>query len=198
MYKKLLIAVALASLSVGAVAQNKLKLNLVPGTISTGATAGWQVFKEAGNRADHRLVLAKNVPTSEFEAAGADISGIAGVLARDLNELCWKVEGGTVGGGSPRWNIYTGPAGGDFTKVTFLTANEAGPDGCFTDAEIEAALTANGVNLNDEIKYLQIIVDEQHTVVLDDIMVRIGENSYLFDKPGTSGSKKLQNKPRRY
>jgi hypothetical protein len=179
-----------------AVAAQRTNLKLMPGTIGSGATAKWEVFKEGGNRADHRLVLHKTVPTSDNEAAGVDVSGIAGTLARDLNELCWTLEEGNDAGGSPRWNIYTGPSGGGITHVTFLSS--PGEDGCFTDAEIEAALTAAGANLGDEIKYLQIIVDEQERIVLDDIRIRVGENSFTFGSPGQSGKGKIRNeRPRR-
>lgn len=173
--------------------QQRQNIRLMTGTIGSGAEAKWVVVKNAGSPADHQLYLAKNVPTSAFEAAGADFAGIAGTRAGDLNELCMTVESST-NGVQPRWNIYTGPSGGDWTKVTFLGANQAGSDGCFSDAEIEAALLANGVNLNDEVKYLQIILDEQGSVHLDDIKVRVGENTYVYGSTGNSGKGKLQKK----
>ena len=181
-------AVLLSGLAIATQGNNKLRLGV--GTISTGAVAKWVVVKTAGNKADHQLYLAKNVPTPEFEAAGADIMGIAGTKASDLNMLCWVMEANN-GNVQPRWNIYTGPAGGDWNNVTFLGSSQAGADGCFSDAEIEAALVANGVNLGDEVKYLQIILDEQGSVNLDDIKVTVGENTTVFGDTGNSGNGKL-------
>src|SRR4051812_22450857 len=79
MLKKTLIFIA-ASIAVTAFAVAG-KLGIELGTIGSGATAQWVNTNANGNGKDqgHKAVqLCKNVATSEFEAAGADITGVNG------------------------------------------------------------------------------------------------------------------------
>ena len=115
-------------------------LTLKPGTIGRGATARWSAVTGAG-RVNHILILEKNVPTTEFEAAGADVHNIRGTLVSDIDALSWtNLTPATAGGGSPRWNLYYGPAGGGISGYTFLepTVSDTNSDGFIDQAEIQA------------------------------------------------------------
>jgi len=174
-------AIALLAVVATAVAAGPgLRIRL--GTIDGGAEARWQ----NQGQGDKAMFLAKFVDNSVFEAAGADFGNIAGTNAYDLNYLAWNVEDRSLGA-SVRWNIYTGPVGEDWNTVTFLGEVQVGEDGQISDSEIAAALTANGVAETDEIKYLQIIMDEQGSVTVDDIAVTIGSKTETFSGPGNSG-----------
>jgi hypothetical protein len=176
-----LVAIAAAAYA----ATDKLKLRL--GTIGNGAVAKWISVPQGQGGADHRIYLAKNVPTTEFEAAGVDVQGIAGTSAGALNTLGYTLEGGTQGAGSPRWNIYLGPTGGDITSVIFLgPAFDTNNNGTYEDNEIEAQILAQGGSLTDEVKYLQIIVDEQGFAVIDDVTIQVGGTTTVFSGPGSS------------
>src|SRR5687767_10745625 len=117
-YRKVLAisSVALASMAL-AVAPG---LKLTPGTVGNGAVAKWMPVNSGPGPANQVLLLDKMVPTSVFEAAGADIGRIAGTSYDDLNQLSWKLVSGPAGGGSPRWNVYYGPAGGSWEGVAFF------------------------------------------------------------------------------
>jgi hypothetical protein len=187
--KKLLAFSALALVTVAIAAGPNLKLT--PGTIGNGATAKWVSQPASGGRANHVLLLSKNVPTTEFEAAGADIGRISGNDAGDLTLLAWTVVGGTIEGGSPRWNIYLDHNhNGVFDAgdvVVFLDRNSpGGADDSFDQTEIQTAVTAAGGDLDDPILYLQIIVDVQHSVQLDDIKVGLNGSTTTFSGPGSS------------
>jgi hypothetical protein len=150
-------------------------------TISNGAEARW-IMQEKG---DHAMYLAKTVPLEVFDAAAADFSNNTTTLVGDLNYLAWNVEERTEGA-SVRWNIYIGPEGEDWTELIYLGEVQVGEDGQISDAEIEAAVLAAGGELTDEIKYLQIIMDEPGSVTLDDIAVTIGGTTETFSGPGNS------------
>lgn len=165
-------------------------LKLKPGTIGKGAIAEWQTTR-GGGAANHVLVLEKKVPTSEYEAAGADIQKIAGTPVANVNALAWtNLTPATAGGGSPRWVLYYGPAGGDISGYTFLepTVSDTNNDGTIDQSEIQANPYFVGAAIapGDEVKYLQIIVDEQERVILDDIKVRIDGRTTTFSGPGNS------------
>lgn len=163
-------------------------LVLRPGTIGKGATAKWINQSTDPLVTDHGLYLSKNVPTSDWEAAGADIGRIGGTPVNTLTELGWRVEDGTLNGGSPRWNIYLdNDNDGSWDTVIFLDHNTAGgDDDNFDAAELAAAITAQGGNLGGTISYLQIIVDVEGFVTLDDIVVGVGEDRTVFSGPGKS------------
>lgn len=186
-FKKLVTAVLAGCAVVGIAAAPGLKL--VPGTIGKGATAKWVVLEGKGP-ANHVLLLSKNVPTSQNEAAAADIQNIAGTPYSSLNELTWKLVAGTPGGGAPRWNVYYGPPNGDITGYAFLEpkAYDANGVGRVTKAEIQAPENFVGAppQPGDVIKYLQIIVDVQKSVELDDISVLVNTTRYTFSGPGNS------------
>lgn len=183
-----LISIAAIACAALAVAKND-NLKLVPGTISNGATAKWVVLEGKGP-ANHVLLLSKNVPTSANEAAGADISRIAGTPYASLTSLSWKLVAGTPGGGAPRWNVYYGPANGGITGYAFLEPAIYNTNGVGTVGAAEIQAPVNYVGSapapGDVIKYLQIIVDVQKSVQLDDISVKIGSDSTTFSGPGAS------------
>jgi hypothetical protein len=162
-----------------------VNLKLRPGTVGPGSDAYWT------STPNHMLVLRKNVPTSEWDAAGADINGVAGKPVATLAGLSWKLISGAAGGGSPRWNLYYGPVGGSWEGYKFLepASYDGNGVGSMTGAEILA--NPNWVNRDilpgDEIKYLQVIVDEQEEIVLDDITVELDGESTVFSGPGKSG-----------
>jgi len=163
-------------------------LKLTPGTVSTGAVAKWIKY---GSNTNHALYLAKNVPTTDYEAAGADIGGVRGHVGADLTLLSWVLLDGTREGGSPRWDIYLDSNGnGQYDiadKVIFLDHNTAGgDDDSFDAAEIQAQIAAQGGNSGDAILYLQVIVDVQHAVVLDDVQVGLNGETTTFSGPGKS------------
>jgi hypothetical protein len=179
---------ALCTLASALALASNNNLKLVPGTISNGAVAKWYVN---GDRpANHVLLLAKNVPTSANEAAGADIQRIAGTPVASLTGLRWTLISGTPGGGAPRWNVYYGPANGGITGYEFLepTSYDGNGVGRVTNAQIQNPLYFVGAapQPGDVIKYLQIIVDVQKSITLDDIGVTIGTDETVFGGPGNS------------
>lgn len=164
-------------------------LTLRTGTIGSGAVAKWIVNSDS-KPADHVLLLAKNVPTSENEAAGADIQRIAGTLHADLQGLSWDLEAGPAGGGSPRWNVYYGQPGAGIEGYSFLqpAAYDANGVGTVSAAEIQAPTDFVGRQPmpGDVIYYLQVIVDEQEQILLDDLGVNIAGDWTVFGGPGKS------------
>lgn len=160
-------------------------LKLRPGTIGNGAEAAW--IPSGGQ---HVLRLAKNVPTSEVEAAGANILGVAGKPVEALTALSWKLVSGAAGGGSPRWNVYYGQPGAGIEGYMFLepASYDGNGVGTITAAEIDANpnWVIRDLMPGDEIKYIQILVDEQETVELDDITLVLDGETTVFTGPGKS------------
>jgi hypothetical protein len=161
-------------------------LKLRPGTIGNGAEANWIAAE-----GQHALRLAKNVPTSEVEAAGANIVGVEGKPVETLTALAWKLVSGPTGGGSPRWNLYYGQPGSGIEGYMFLEPSAYDGNGVGTITAAEIAANPNWVLRNiqpgDEIKYIQILVDEQEVVVLDDITLVLDGETTVFSGPGKSG-----------
>lgn len=189
MSKKTLVGAGLLALAALALAMVP-GLKLMPGTIGNGATAAWTTERGVG-AANHYLVLDKFVPTAEWEAAGADIQRIAGTLVTDIDALSWNnMTPATAGGGSPRWDLYYGPAGSGFEGYTFLepTVSDTNLDGVIDHDEIMANpyWVGRAPTATDEVKYLQIIVDEQERVELDDISVTVNGVETVFTGPGKS------------
>lgn len=186
--KKPLLIVSALSLAMVAIGFGS-GLKLRPGTVGNGADAYWM---PDGNRpANHVLVLRKNVPTSDWEAAGADISGVAGYPVAVLSGLSWDLVSGSAGGGSPRWNLYYGQPGEGIEGYKFLEPATYDSDG--VGAISSAEITANpnwvgrDIQAGDVIYYLQVLVDEQEEIVLDDITVELDGETSVFSGPGKSG-----------
>jgi len=177
------IAIAVAAFGLGS------GLKLRPGTVGKGADAYWT--PATGDRGNHVLVLRKNVPTSEWEAAGADIKGVEGYPVSSLEGLSWDLVSGPSGGGSPRWNLYYGQPGAGFEGYVFLEPASYDGDGIGSITAAEIAANPNWVGrpiqAGDVIYYLQVIVDEQEEIVLDDITVELNDETNVFSGPGKSG-----------
>lgn len=185
--KKLLLIVSALSLVVFAVALGS-GLKLRPGTVGNGADAYW--MPDGSHPANHVLVLRKNVPTTEWEAAGADISGVEGYLVEDLTGLSWNLVDGAAGGGSPRWNIYYGQPGAGWEGYKFLEpASYTDGVGAVSGQEIIDGpnWVYRDIMPGDVIYYVQVIVDEQEEIVLDDITVELDGETTVFSGPGKSG-----------
>lgn len=185
--KKFFLIVSALSLVVFAVAFGA-GLKLRPGTVGNGADAYWAPV--GTDPANHVLVLRKNVPTGEWEAAGADIAGVKGYLVEDLTGLSWKLISGAAGGGSPRWNVYYGQPGEGWQGYKFLEPASY-TDGVGSISGQEIIDGPNWVYRNmiegDVLYYVQVIVDEQEEIVLDDITVELEGETTVFSGPGKSG-----------
>jgi hypothetical protein len=190
--KRTLIFAGMAVLATVALALSGQPLKLRPGTIGNGAVAKWETNRAPGAAANHVLVLWKQVPTTEYEAAGADIQGLRGTPVVDIDALSWTdlTPTPTLGDGSPRWVLYYGQPGGEISGYTFLepSVSDTNTDGKIDQAEIQANpyFVGSAPTVGDEVKYLQIIVDVQERVVLDDIMVRVMGQTTTFSGPGNS------------
>jgi hypothetical protein len=188
--KKLILIVSAVALAVAAIGFGS-GLKLRPGTVGNGADAYW--MPDGSRPADHVLVLRKNVPTSEWEAAGADISGVAGYPVETLTGLSWDLVSGSAGGGSPRWNVYYGQPGAGIEGYVFLepAAYDSDGVGAITAAEIDANPNWVGRDIleGDVIYYIQVIVDEQEEIVLDDITIELDGVTTVFSGPGKSGQR---------
>ncbi|HEY0868179.1 MAG TPA: hypothetical protein VGE01_12410 [Fimbriimonas sp.] len=183
MFKRTIIF-GIAALATLAFAATKLSIEV--GTIGDGATAEWVATGEG--KGQTALQLCKNVPTAEFEAAGADIGGVNGLLVTDLTYLSFNAVDPILSTGSPRWNIYFGPNDGDqwnITGVAFLGKTaEAGQTVAYTEEEIQAALVAAGAVDSDVVKFLQIIVDEEGCALLDNVRVGVAGTTTTFTGNG--------------
>ena len=191
--KRTLMMAGLAVLATVAMAFSSQPLKLRPGTIGNGAVAKWESVRSGpGGAANHVLVLWKKVPTTEYEAAAADIQGLSGTAVADIDSLSWTdlTPEPTLGDGSPRWVLYYGQPGGDITGYTFLepSVSDTNSDGVIDQAEIQANpyFVGSAPAAGDEVKYLQIIVDVQEKVVLDDIKVQVAGQTTTFSGPGNS------------
>ncbi|HXG51770.1 MAG TPA: hypothetical protein VNN77_10235 [candidate division Zixibacteria bacterium] len=119
---------------------------------------------------DWQLHLEKNVPTTEFAAAGAQLSPVIGLSTTGLT-LGFTVESGWCGAGAPRFNVRL--TNGD---LIFL--------GCFygNDGSGNVSFTGGGnyggqvLPLGEIVESISIIFDEGNDVgpgfvYLDDIFV---------------------------
>jgi hypothetical protein len=190
MLKRSLILGGLMGIAALAVAYSPA-LTLRLGTVGNGASAKWETIREPGSAANHVLVLEKFVPTSEFEAAGADVFKIAGTDVEDIDALDFtNLTPATAGGGSPRWTLYYGQPGEGIRGWVHLdpTIADTNADGVIDQAEIQADpnWVYSDIQPGDVVYYLQILVDEQERVVLDDIMVRVNGVTSTFSGPGSS------------
>ncbi len=120
---------------------------------------------------DFQLHLEKNVPTTAYASAGAQINGVRGLSTGTADEplvIGFTVDSGQCGAGAPRFNVklegedgtvFLGCAygGGSTTKIKSFTAgNSYGGVSFPTGKTIES---------------ISIVFDEQGWVNLDDILV---------------------------
>lgn len=105
---------------------------------------------------DWQLYLAKNVPTSEIAAAGAQLNGVKGISTANLR-LGFTVEEGHCGAGAPRFNIRLASGG----LPIFLGCTYAVPDGNGVRT-FEASVNYGGqiVPPDDVIESISILFDE--------------------------------------
>lgn len=159
-----------------------------PAGTKGGVAANWvaqQGLPDAGN-SNHALILAKNVPTTDCSAAGADVQGVAGMPA-DVLGFDYRSDS-YCGAGSARFNVQASdgshfvggcvngsptPAGTDsqgrsWSRVTFDLHNAA-------NAFPPVAPGATFVSVT-------LIQDEQGTSILDNINV----NGSFVGKPGNN------------
>jgi hypothetical protein len=183
-------------------AGNSGKLSVKPGTFvgtasecapfpagtKGGVTANWaaqQGLPDAGN-SNHALILAKNVPTTDCSAAGADVLGVAGMPA-DVLGFDYRTADSYCGAGAPRFNVQASdgfhfvggcangsptPAGTDsqgrsWSRVTF---------------DLHSANAIPPVALGATFVSVTLIQDEQGTAILDNINV---DGSFV-GKPGNN------------
>jgi len=147
-------------------------ITVAPWAFRSGTEAAWVLVG-----VDDQLFLAKNVPTSDFAAAGANLNGFKGLSTTGLI-IGFTVEGLGTGdycsNGAPRFNLhlmndpntyFLGCALGDLSGniVSFTAGNGYGlGPGC----EVSCQLPSGGT-----IDSLRIVFDEQGTTHLDDIFV---------------------------
>ena len=140
------------------------------------ALARWE--KVSG---DWQLFLAKNVPTAEIAAAGAQINGVSGLSTTGLT-IGFTVESGWCGAGAPRFNVRLANAG-----LVFLGCAHADLSGTFhsfTDGGIYGGVL---FPTGDVVQSISIVFDEGTDVgpgfvYLDDITV----GSDVAGAPGRS------------
>jgi hypothetical protein len=147
-------------------------ITVAPWAFRSGTEAAWVLVG-----LDYQLFLAKNVPTSEVAAAGANLNGFKGLSITTGLTIGFTVE--TLGSdycsnGAPRFNLhlmndphtyFLGCALGVLSGnvVTFTAGNGYGlGPGC----EVSCQLPSSGT-----IDSLRIVFDEQGTTHLDDIFV---------------------------
>ena len=160
-----------------------------PAGTKGGVDANWvaqQGLPDAGN-SNHALILAKNVPTTDCSAAGADVQGVAGMPATTLG-FDYRSDS-YCGAGAARFNVVTSDNALHFTGGCLNgTATSAGTDSqgrSWTRATFNLQdptqtfpIAAPGTTLVS----VTLIQDEQGTSILDNINV----NGTFVGKPGNS------------
>ena len=113
------------------------------------------------------LQLEKNVPTSEWVAAGADIKNVAGAK---LNNISFEVKG-YCGAGAPRFNVYDGSSANP-TYYLGCANGDATPlaDG-WTKVEFSGDEAGGNGSIGSIMKSLDITMDEQGKTTLRNITV---------------------------
>lgn len=145
-------------------------------TLPDAAVAVAEWSNGAGINGGEGLVLAKIRPTAEMVAADVDITGFMG---KTISKLGFSVRAdGDCGAGSPRFNLYTEEAG---NTPYFFGCNSSGATNMETKDTVEdekgvtwlvkeATLAAAGAE-GETITDIEIVVDEQGSTVLDNIVV---------------------------
>lgn len=133
-------------------------------TAGPAAQARWERVN-----GDWQLHLAKNVPTSEVAAAGAQINGVSG-MSTGTNDaplkLGFTVESGQCGAGAPRFNVRLTDG-----RLIFLGCSHGDRLDAVVSFTAGTSYTGGTVPLNATIESISIVFDEQGEVNLDDIFV---------------------------
>src|SRR5687768_289360 len=185
MFRKCIFVGSLAAAAALALALSGLKLKLAA---DPHCTTHWM----STGGGEHVLLLEKKVPTSVQVSGGATITGIAGTPFADLEAIGWDdlTPNPTIGDGSPRWNLWYGPPGGEPRGYMFLDDRaDTDNNGEISNAEMMANPYWNIAQPQpgDVVTELEIIVDVQERVILDNIMIRIAGDTTVFGGPGNSG-----------
>jgi len=150
---------------------------------SDAVAAAWvthQGLPDAGN-SDHALYLQKFGPTSDCSAAGATISGVAGIT---LSELGFDVRNdGHCGAGAPRFDVFTTDGVDHFFGCIYGTHTPVAPG--WTRVRFTPADGIPAVAPTETVQSIEIVFDEgtdqgQGFVYLDNVDV----NGTLAGKPG--------------
>jgi hypothetical protein len=136
--------------------------------------ASWH--KDAGIHEGHGLILGKIVPTSEFAAAVANVTNVAG---KTILELGFSVRTDAYcGAGAPRFNLYTeenGPApyffGCNSSGATNMETVDTFIDSEGIEWEVKRATLDDAGALGETIDAIELVHDEQGVSVVDDITV---------------------------
>lgn len=150
---------------------------------ATGGPAATAEWVDVGG--NEELYLSKNVPTSEYAAAGAHITGVKGLPTDNLT-LSFQLVGPDpyCGAGAPRFNVYLEGV----SAPVFLGCADGTVDG--STVSFVAGGTYGGVSFptGQTVEKIDVIQDEQGATYLDNITIDNVRHHVVATGPGNTRS----------
>jgi hypothetical protein len=150
--------------------------------VGAGTTAQASWTNKVALSGDHSMLLEKSVETSSPSYAAAVVQGAAGMSVGDLGTVGFSVNGACTGG-SPRFNLYFDTDGdGGADGILFLGCGNhvvSTGDG-WTTMSVDPLTATSGymfdgsafaIDADDTVTSLSVLVDEQGTYYVDDVVV---------------------------
>lgn len=185
-----LVAGASLAITLPAQASNDLSLKAQAGRfvgeefkpVGAGTTAQAKWTNKAAATGSHSMLLEKSVETTSPSYAAAVVDGAEGMQVGDLGTIGFSVNGQCTGG-SPRFNLYfDNDADGSADGIAFYGCgnNVTGMDGDWTQMSTDAMTPDAGymfdgtpfaLSATSTVTSLSVLVDEQGTYYVDDVVV---------------------------
>lgn len=150
--------------------------------VGAGTTAQASWTNKVALSGSHSMLLEKSVATGSPSFAAAVVQGADGMSVGSLGTLGFSVNGACTGG-SPRFNLYFDTDGdGSADGILFLGCGNhvtATADG-WTTMQVDPLTATSGymfdqspfaISADDTVTSLSVLVDEQGTYYVDDVIV---------------------------